>query len=158
MRRPETVRRFLGIAVAAGLLALPGAALAVLPPYVYLEARASADTHLQVQVTRVRKASRDNACRIEGRALSVWKGSVKTGDKVLFSLPCRFGSTPVMPGPTLWFDPSVLKPGMVLEGFFESGDGNLRPARDQVFGVKAASAQPLCGTEDYGCRDPGAAP
>ena len=148
----------LALLLAAGLVALPGAALAVLPPYVYLEARASAAVHLQVQVTRVRKVSRENACRIEGRALAVWKGLVKTGDAVGFSLPCRFASTPVMPGPTLWFDPSGLKPGQVLEGFFESGEGGLRPARDQVFRVRAASTQPLCGTGDYACKDESAAP
>jgi hypothetical protein len=146
----------LALRLAAGLLALPGAAVAVLPPYVYLEARASAGVHLQVQITRVRKVSRESACRIEGRALAVWKGPVKTGDVVGFSLPCRFASTPVMPGPTLWFDPSGLKPGQVLEGFFEFAEGGLRPARDQVFGVSAATSQPLCGTADYACRDPGA--
>jgi hypothetical protein len=143
---------------AAGLLALPGAALAALPPYVYLEARASAAVHLQVQVTRVRKVSRENACRMEGRALAVWKGPVKTGDAVRFVLPCRFASTPVMPGPTLWFDSSGLKPGQVLEGFFVSAEGGLSPAQDQVFRVRAASAQPLCGTGDYACRDESAAP
>jgi hypothetical protein len=143
---------------AAGLLALPGAALSALPPYVYLEARASAGVHLQVQVTRVRKVSRENTCRIEGRALAVWRGSVKTGDAVRFSLPCRFASTPVMPGPTLWFDPSGLKPGLILEGFFDSVDGGLSPARDQVFQVRAASTQPRCGTGDYACKDESAAP
>jgi hypothetical protein len=148
----------LALLLAAGLVALPGAALAVLPPYVYLEARASATVHLQVQVTRVRKVSRENACRIEGRALAVWKGPLKTGDALRFVLPCRFASTPVMPGPTLWFDPSDLKPGQVLEGFFESSEGGLRPAQDQVFRVRAASAQPLCGTGDYACRDESGAP
>lgn len=143
----------LALGIVAGLLALPGAALAVLPPYVYLEARASADVHLQVRVGRVVKSPRDNACRIEGRALSVWRGQVKAGDKVRFSLPCRFASTPVMPGPTLWFDPAGLKPGQVLEGFFEAGAGGLRPARDQVFRVQAASAEPRCGAVDYACRE-----
>ena len=148
----------LALLLAAGLVGVPGTALAVLPPYVYLEARASAAVHLQVQVTRVRKVSRENACRMEGRALAVWKGPVKTGDAVRFVLPCRFASTPVMPGPTLWFDPSGLKPGQVLEGFFVSAEGGLRPAQDQVFRVRAASAQPRCGTGDYACRDESAAP
>lgn len=149
------------IAAASGLaagLAMAWPASAVLPPYVYLEARASADVHLQVQVSRVHKVTRENVCRVEGRALAVWRGSVKTGDKVSFNLPCRFASTPVMPGPTLWFDPSRLKSGLVLEGFFELAEGRLRPARDQVFGVSAATSQPLCETTDYACRDPGAAP
>ena len=152
------MRRVLALAVAGGFLAAPGAALAVLPPYVYLDARASADVHLQVQVSRVHKVTRENVCRVEGRALAVWRGSVKTGDKVSFNLPCRFASTPVMPGPTLWFDPSRLKSGLVLEGFFELAEGRLRPARDQVFGVSAATSQPLCETTDYACRDPGADP
>jgi len=152
------MRRVLALAVAGGLLSAPGAALAVLPPYVYLEARASADVHLQVQVSRVHKVTRENVCRVEGKALAVWRGSVKTGDKVNFDLPCRFASTPVMPGPTLWFDPAGLKPGLVLEGFFDSSEGSLRPARDQVFGVSAATSQPLCEATDYACREPGAAP
>jgi hypothetical protein len=151
-------RRF----VAAGglVVGLVGAwpASAVLPPQAYLQARASAGVHLQVQVSRVRTSPKDSTCRMEGRALAVWRGPVKTGAKVRFTLPCRFASTPVMPGPTLWFDPSGLKPGQVLEGFFESGEGGLRPARDQVFRVRAASAEPRCGTGDYACKDESAAP
>ena len=77
----------LALLVAAGLLALPGVALAVLPPQVYLEARASAGVHLQVQVSRVRTSPKDSACRMEGRALAVWRGPVKTGDAVRFTLP-----------------------------------------------------------------------
>lgn len=144
--------------VVAGLLVFPGAAYAVLPPFAYLEARASAEVHLQVQVTRVRLAPRDSACRIEGRALSVWRGSVRAGKTIRFSLPCRFASTPVMPGPVLWFDPVALKPGQVLEGFFDTWEGSLRPARDQVFIFGTASDAPRCGTTDYPCREGSPAP
>lgn len=131
----------------------PCAAAAVLPPTAYLEARREAGVHLQVRVTRVTPAPADNACRIEGKVLSVWRGDVRPGRKVKFSLPCRFASTPVMPGPTLWSDPANLRPGLVLEGFFDAGEGGLRPARDQVFTFRAASAEPRCNDQDYACRD-----
>lgn len=144
--------------VVAGLLVPPGAAHAVLPPFAYLEARASAEVHLQVRVTRVRLAPRDNACRIEGRALSVWRGSLKAGETIRFRLPCRFPSTPVMPGPVLWFDPGALRAGQVLEGFFDTGEAGLRPARDQVFIFGTASDTPRCGTTDYPCREESPAP
>jgi len=151
-------RRFAAASLLAAGLVFASPASAVLPPQAYLQARASASVHLQVQVSRVRTSPKDNTCRMEGRTLSVWRGPVKTGDAVRFTLPCRFASTPVMPGPTLWFDPSGLKPGQVLEGFFDSVEGGLSPARDQVFRVRAASAQPLCGTGDYACKDESAAP
>ena len=101
---------------------------------------------------------RDNACQIEGQALAVWRGSVKPGERVRFSLPCRFASTPVMPGPALWFDPGALKPGRVLEGFFNARHGSLSPARDQVFIFRTASPGPRCGMEDYACREESPAP
>lgn len=150
-------RRLPVLALSLALL-VPGAALAVLPPTAYLEARREAGLHMQVKVTRVRPAPAENACRIEGKALSVWKGGVRPGEKVKFSLSCRFASTPVMPGPTLWSDPSRLKPGLVLEGFFDTGDGGLRPARDQVFAFRTPSAQPRCSDQDYACREETRAP
>jgi hypothetical protein len=61
------------IAAASGLaagLAMAGPASAVLPPYVYLDARASADVHLQVQVSRVHKVTRENAASRAGRSPS----------------------------------------------------------------------------------------
>ena len=139
---------FLAVLVLAGA----GPARAVLPPQAYLEARREAALHVQMRVARVTPRPADEACRVEGRIVMVFRGQAHPGARIVIDAPCRFPGSVPMPGPVLWFQPGDLRKGQVLEGFLEGSADRPAIARSQLFVVSGESAEPRCGLEDYACR------
>lgn len=145
--------RFLAAALGlAGVLSAAGPAAAVLPPQAYLDARREAPLHLQMSVQKVKPRPADQACRVEGRVLRVFRGEARPGERIMVDAPCRFPDAAPMPGPVLWFQPGDIRKGQVLEGFFEGPAGRPAIARSQLFVVSGESAEPHCGLQDYACR------
>lgn len=136
----------------AGILSAAGPAAAVLPPQAYLDARGEAALHLQLKVRKVTPRPAEEACRVEGKVLKVFRGEARAGGRIVLDAPCRFPGAAPMPGPVLWFQPGDIRKGQVLEGFFNGPAEAPVIARSQLFVVSGESAEPHCGLKDYACR------
>ena len=139
-------------ALLALALGAAGLANAVLPPQAYLDARRGAALHLQLKVQRVTLRPADEACRVEGRIVKVFRGDAHSGTRIAIDAPCRFPGVAPMPGPVLWFQPGDLRKGQVLEGFLNGSADRPSIARSQLFVVSGESSGPRCGLDEYACR------
>lgn len=134
----------------------------MLPPYVYEEARMTATDHIQVEVLQVARPAASQyaprgdhgACRVDGRVAQVFRGRLRVGEQVVFTISCATREARVPVGGTLWTDMDALTGARVLEGFFNRADGGLVVARDQIHIVPAIRATPYCGPPKGECVIP----
>ena len=91
-----------GVAIAASAALVAGAARAELPPYVYEQERAAADTVVVIDVDRVSGPSAREAkglCVLRGRIVSVERGDWRPGEAATFYVACVTPRWQPMPGP-----------------------------------------------------------
>ncbi len=117
----------------------------MLPPEAYLEARRTAESHVQVEILAVDFQPEHRRARLTTRVCQSWRGPRRKGEMFDFYVPCAFPGQEVAIGGTLWFSSDALRAGIVMEGFF---NGNTA-ARDQIFPVTCARWRPWFNTRTY---------
>ncbi len=144
-------------AVALGacvVLAMAGAAGAVLPPGAYEEARRTAEHHVQVELDRVKGPgvfTRFGACFAKGEVVTVFRGSLSVGDRAWFPVDCVKANAEPPPGPQLWVAMRALRAAPFVEVYLNSdADGDLRVATWQIALLNAASPEPACSPDKPG--------
>lgn len=96
------IRVTLVAAFATSAALVAGAARAELPPYVYEQERAAADTVVVIDVDRVGGPSWREAkgtCVVRGRIVSVERGARRPGERAEFRVACVTPRWRPMPGP-----------------------------------------------------------
>jgi hypothetical protein len=111
----------LALLLAVALVALVAAAEAVLPPWIYKEARDKAMFHVQVRVLRVTPPRpTPGTCEVAGTVVRIFRdraGGVHVGDRIDFGVSCVRAGDPTAPGATLWTDVTRLRRARFLEVF-----------------------------------------
>lgn len=144
-----TGRRWGAAALATALAA--SAAQAALPPQYYLKARQTAPLHLQVRLTEV--GSGKGTCVLKGEVVQSFRRAL--AGEVRFVVNCQDRGVRPEPGPDVWFRPEPFKPGAVVEGFFEGGEGGrIAPALGQMSVVPDARERPWCAVAESRCDLP----
>ena len=94
---------------------------AVMPPWVYQQAREQATYHVQVKVTRGDSpAKTPGECETTGEVVRIFRdrsGELRLGTTVGFSVSCMRPGDPMVVGGTLWTDHDRLKQAKYLEVF-----------------------------------------
>ena len=131
------MRALAGIGVAAALLWTAGAQ-AMMPPYVYEEARENATYHLTVEIIAV-TASEDavGECHIEAKVADIMRDrtdAVAIGDSVNFSVDClRADADPnEIPSCVMFLTTEYLVTGARLEAYLNGGPEDYGVAEGQV--------------------------
>lgn len=142
--------------LALAVLGLPGRGSAVLPPDVYIEARASADHHVQVAVQQVRPPeTTPGLCRLKARVVTVFRSRdrhLEVGTPVAFALDCLTdGDTPPTGG-TLWALVQSIQDARFIEVYLDGEAGALQVARWQYGIIDGPSAAPQCPEGTLNCR------
>ncbi len=131
------------------VLAVPAQA-AIAPKYL-LEARAEAQSHVQVEVWSIVRDKAAHTCHLRTVVRNAWPQNghpiPKAGSGFDFDVPCAFAGDELPTGGTLWFRAADIHLHMILEGYF---DGNTA-VRDQVFEVPYPRARPWCDTTHEAC-------
>lgn len=124
---------------------------AVMPPEVYVSARQSAVSHLQIRIEGVVPPDGPMGdCQVVGEVVQVFRGPLQRGQELSFAVSCyRFGQMPA--GGTLWTDYDALSQARYLEAFM---DGSLAPRiqLDQVEIILAPREIPFCRIDSLSCE------
>jgi hypothetical protein len=144
--RMSSRRIVLSVVFAFGI---PAAVEAVMPPWVYEQARDQATYHLQIKVTRVTSSARTpGECETSGEVVRIFRdrsGGLRLGTPLAFAVSCsRRGDTP-MPGGTLWTDHDALMRAKYLEAFLNRTDGRYQVALWQSRIIEAPTERPVIG-------------
>lgn len=136
------MRVFAGVGFATALLWTVGAQ-AMMPPYVYEEARDNATYHLTVEIIAVTASEHAvGTCQIEAKVADVMRDrsdSVAIGDNVNFSVDClRVDTDPnEIPSCVMFLTTERLVAGARLEAYLNGGPDDYRVAEGQVSFVTA---------------------
>jgi hypothetical protein len=122
---------------------------AVMPPYVYQQAREQATYHVQVQVTRVvPPAKTPGECETTGEVVRIFRdtsGELRTGASMSFSVSCKRRGDATVVGGTLWTDHDALMRAKYLEVFLNRVDGRYQVALWQSRILEAPTDTPVIG-------------
>lgn len=140
-------------AVLLVLYSLP--ALAVLPPDLYQQARAEADHHVQIAVTKVSvpwKTPGD--CTVFGTVVTVFRsagGVLAEGTPVRFDVSCSRQGDDIPVGGTLWQNAWHLERAKFFEAYLMGDDPmTLWIARWQSMTIPGPRATPYCPADGGG--------
>lgn len=125
-------------------LALAAPARAYMPPQAYINMRAAAELHVQVQVGSVAAAAEAfGDCPVTGTVVRIFRDAAKVlkpEQPITFGVPCQVRrDAPVQVGGTAWHDFDRLREAKVIEVFLNRRDGRYRVA-DQGDGVRLLPA------------------
>ena len=127
-------------------LLFPGLALAVMPPWVYQEARDTAMFHIQVKVLKVAGPSQTPGnCSVTGEVVRIFRdtpGTLKSGTPLTFSVSCSKPGDPVTIGGTLWTDYDRLMQAEYLEVFLNGTERGYEVALWQSMLITTPTEQP----------------
>jgi hypothetical protein len=120
---------------------------AVMPPWVYQQAREQATYHVQVKVTRVDSpAMTPGECETTGEVVRIFRdrsGELRRGTTLGFSVSClRPGDRPVVGG-TLWTNHDSLKQAKYLEAFLNRVERRYQIALWQSRIIEAPTDSPV---------------
>jgi hypothetical protein len=119
---------------------------AALAPEWYRKARAEADVHVQVAVTRVEPPSPSpGACHVEGTIAAIFRdapGTLEVGAPISFPVSCMQAGDHVPVGGTIWTQIEDLQQARYIEAYLSSGPEGFRPALDQTRIIAAPSDVP----------------
>ncbi|HKA55716.1 MAG TPA: hypothetical protein VKJ47_18845 [Candidatus Binatia bacterium] len=128
------------------LFLLPSAAAAVMPPWVYQEARDKAMFHVQVKVLKVAgPAQTPGPCAVTGEVVRIFRdqpGTLKPGAVLDFAVDCSKPGDPVVMGGTLWTNYESLLKARYLEVFLNSTERGYEVASWQSRIIEAPTEQP----------------
>lgn len=149
----------LGTTVAAVALVVPTAPAALAPEY-YQQAREQGPHHLQLQVTQVTllRGQVQGNCNVEATVLRDFRGTLKKGSRLRFTLNCTAPGVRPMPGPNAWHDYQALKASRFMEGFFRGAGTDIAPAFGQLAQVASEREWPWCEAESGRCDLPPPSP
>lgn len=139
-------RAYLGSLSAALFLVGMGAAQAMMPPWVYEEARAEAPYHLQVAIEGVKvPAKTPGNCEVGGKVVRIFRdsaGKLSEDEHITFPIACIRSDAEVFPGPTIWTDVKDLVDASFIEVYLVDGEDGLDTAKWQSLIIKAPSPEP----------------
>lgn len=124
------MQRILLLVVAVFLSSV--AALALMPPQVYRDAREKAPYHVQIAITKV-DAPRvgPGTCPVEGQVLKIFKnetGKLANDMMVDFEVACRHAGDRVPIGGTIWLDTDALEKADYMEVYLtDAAEGFVVP-------------------------------
>jgi len=125
---------------------LPSAAFAVMPPWVYEQARETAMQHLQVRVLRVGgPPETPGECRVTGEVVGIFRdrSAVLTlGAALDFTVSCSKRGDKVPLGGTLWTDYDELAAAEYLEVFLNNDERGYHVALWQSRIIKSPTEGP----------------
>lgn len=114
------------VLIAAALAASAAPAWAELPPYVYEQARAEADTVMIIDVSEVVGLADDEdsgTCVVRGTVSEIQRGDRHAvGDEVAVDAPCIGQNFPAMPGPFPGYNAKALKAVQRVLVFMKDGE------------------------------------
>jgi hypothetical protein len=131
----------------AGILLLfPTVAWAVMPPWVYQEARDKAMFHVQVKVLNVTGPARTpGECLVTGEVVRIFRNTPDTlrqGAALDFTVSCSKPGDPMIVGGTLWKDYDSLLKAKYLEVFLNSTEHGYEVALWQSRIITGPTEQP----------------
>lgn len=110
----------------------PYLVLAVMPPWVYENARKTALHHVQAKVFSVRSPSKTpGECQVIAAVVRIFRdktGRLARGTKLEFTVSCARVGDPKLVGGTLWTDYDSLTKAKYLEVFLNSDETGYRVA------------------------------
>ena len=133
----------------AAALVLATAALAVMPPEAYRQARQSAGHHVQIRVTDISAPFwTPGQCDVEGTVVRIFKSAkdlLSLDSPVAFSVDClRPGDEPGV-GPVLWKSVKGLRAARFMEVYLNGADpGRLAVAGWQLRILDEPTQSPTC--------------
>jgi hypothetical protein len=109
------------LSVVALLVAHVPPVWAVMPPWVYKDARDKAMFHVQVRVLQVTPPRpTPGTCEVVAEVVRIFRnraGGLNVGDRIGFGISCLRAGDPIVPGGTLWTDARRLGQARFLEVF-----------------------------------------
>jgi hypothetical protein len=127
-------------------LLAPSWALALMPPWVYQQARDTAMYHVQVKVLRVEGPQQTpGECSLTGEVVRIFRdttGKLTQGSTLVFTVSCRKASDAHVPiGGTLWTDYASLMKAVYIEVFLNSDDNGYKVALWQSHIIEVPTTQ-----------------
>jgi hypothetical protein len=126
------------------------AAEAVMPPYVYQQAREQATYHVQLAVTRVTPpAKTPGECSVAGEVVRIFRdksGELRPGTPLAFTVSCKRRGDATVVGGTLWTDRDALLRAKYLEAFLNRVEGRYEVALWQSRIIEAPTDTPVVPT------------
>jgi hypothetical protein len=124
------MRRILGSVLVS--MTLVGTAQALMAPEYYQKARAEAEYHVQIDITKV-DAPREGAgtCAVEGQVLEIFKDATGklTKDQIIgFTVACHRKGEEVPIGGTKWLDTGALEKADYMEVYLNDGPNGFEVA------------------------------
>jgi hypothetical protein len=120
---------------------------AVMPPWVYQQAREQATYHVQVKVTRVDSpAKTPGECQTTGEVVRIFRdrsGELRLRTTLGFSVSCMRPGDPMVVGGTLWTDHDRLKQAKYLDAFLNRVERRFQIALWQSRIIEAPTDSPV---------------
>jgi hypothetical protein len=128
------------------LFFLAAKASALMPPWVYQQARDTAMFHIQVKVVHVTGPTRTpGECSVTGEVVQIFRstpGTLQQGATLNFTVSCSKHGEPVIIGGTMWTDYDSLMQAKYLEVFLNSAEHGYEVALWQSSIIEAPTEQP----------------
>jgi hypothetical protein len=128
------------------LLLFPTVAWAVMPPWVYQEARDTAMFHVQVKILKVTGPPQTpGECLVTGEVIRIFRdtpGTLHSGTPLTFSVSCSKRGDQVVVGGTFWTDYDRLRQAKHLEVFLNKTDTGYEVALWQSHIIEAPTTRP----------------
>ena len=146
----------LAVLVSLGFGGIADRSAAVMPPDVYIDARAAADHHVQVALHEVRRpAVTPGLCGIEASVITVFRShdqQLAQGTPVAFTVDCLGEADEPIPGGTLWGRVGDLQQARYIEVYLDGPPGALEVARWQYGIIEGPTDAPQCPEHTLACR------
>jgi hypothetical protein len=121
-------------------------ASALMPPWVYQQARDAAMFHAQVKIVKVTgPAQTPGECSVTGEVVRIFRntpGTLRQGATLDFTVSCSKHGDPVIIGGTIWTDYDSLMQAKYLEVFLNSTERGYEVALWQSRIIEAPTEQP----------------
>jgi hypothetical protein len=131
---------------------LPSGVGAMMPPWVYQEARDTAMFHVQVNIAGVKEPERTPGdCTVTGEVVRIFRdkpGTLRQGERLDFTVSCTKPGDPVVIGGAIWTDYERLWKAKYLEVFLNRADQGYEVALWQSRIIGAPTAQPTFPASD----------
>ena len=123
-----------------------GLAHAVMPPWVYQEARAQAPYHIQVAIDDVTvPAKTPGDCQVSGKVVEIFRdtsGKLSNDQSIVFPVACIDSDDRAFPGGTIWTNVDKLKNAHFIEVYLVDTDNGFDTAKWQSRIIDKPSPEP----------------
>lgn len=116
---------------------------AMMPPEEYRKARASAQFHVQLSVSKVTRPARfPGPCSVEGKVVTVFRGALAAGMPMRLDVSCKRDADRAPPGGEFWTRWEELERARFLEAYVNRGGEGYAIAAWQSAIIGAPGAKP----------------